>query len=357
MDGFDDLQYPSTDDPPKHDFQPGDARDLPVDDNSVDLIITSPPYFQKRDYGLADQIGQESTPEEYISSLMECLDEWERVLRDTGSIFLNVGDKYKNRSRMGIPWKLVQKARERHWRVRNEIIWHKPNGVPTSAQNRFTGRHETIFYLTPPNTDYYFDKYGYKNRYEDPIDVWKIPHDQNDTHLAPYPSELVERCLVAACPPAVCSNCGKPRERILEKSLTELNPDRYQSKRAMDIYEASDLTEEHIEAVRATGISDAGKGKEVQNGSGKNASNTEELAAQAKEVLGGYFREFTFSQVKTTAGWSECDCNSRTVPGRVLDPFCGSGTTVDVAAELGLSGIGVDLDPPERDNTVSAPNK
>lgn len=348
-----DLQYPSTDAPPEYDFRDGDARELPLDDDSVDLIVTSPPYYQKRDYGHENQIGQEPTPEGYVESLMECLEEWERVLRDTGSIFLNLGDTYKNRSRMGVPWMVMNAARDRHWRVRNEIVWHKPNGVPTSARNRFTGRHETIFYLTLPGKDYYFDKFGYESCYEDPIDVWEITHDQNDTHLAPYPSDLVERCLIAACPPAVCAECGQPRERILEESLTELNPDRYQSRRAMEIYETSDLTEEHIKAVRATGISDAGKGRKIQNGSGGNTSDIERLAKEAKEVLGGYFREFTFSQVKETAGWTECDCESGTIPGRVLDPFCGSGTTVDAAAELGLSGVGVDLDPPQRDSNLS----
>lgn len=345
----DGLQYPSADIDPAHDFMEADARDLPVDSDSVDLIITSPPYYQKRDYGHEDQIGQESTPEQYVESLIECLNEWERVLRDRGAIFLNIGDKYKNCSRMGIPWKVAQAARDRHWRVRNEIIWQKPSGVPTPAKNRFTGRHEMIFFLTPPGSDYYFDKYGYKEKYEDPIDIWKIPHENKEEHLAPFPSELVERCLTAACPPAVCPACGEPRERILEESLTELNPDRYQSRGAMEIYESSDLDRSHIEAVRATGIADAGKGREVQNGSGGNTPDIKERADTAKKVLGGYFREFTFSQVETTAGWSECDCEAKTIPGKVLDPFCGSGTTVDVAAEMGLSGLGIDLDPPSEE--------
>jgi hypothetical protein len=69
-----------------------------------------------------------------------------------------------------------------------------------------------------------------------------------------------------------------------------------------------------------------------------------QLAEEAKEVLGGYFREFTFP-VKTTAGWSECDCEADTRPGVVLDPFAGSGTTVEVAESMRMSGVGVDLDP------------
>lgn len=351
-DNVDDLAYPSVVASPEYKIKQGDARDLPLDDDSVDLIITSPPYFQKRDYGLDDQIGQEGSVSEYIDSLMDCLDEWERVLRDTGTIFLNIGDKYKNLSKMGIPWKVAQAARDQGWNVRNEILWQKTNGVPTSADDRFHSRHEWIFFLSPPESDYYFDDHGYKERYGEPLDVWEIPHDQNEEHLAPYPTELAERCLVAACPPAVCLECGSPRRRIVEQNITELDTDRYQSKRAMEIYEESDLTEEHIKAIRATGISDAGKGKIVQNGTGKNSSEIEKKAKEAKEVLGGYFREFTFNQIKQEGGWSKCDCECDTVSGKVLDPFCGSGTTIDAAGNLGFSGVGVDLDPPEKERKI-----
>jgi hypothetical protein len=112
----------------------------------------------------------------------------------------------------------------------------------------------------------------------------------------------------------------------------------------MKKFEQSDLTEEHVKAIRAVGISDAGKGQEVQNGSGRNAERMVQLAEEAKKVLGGYFREFTFP-VKTTAGWSKCDCEADTRPGVVLDPFAGSGTTVEVAESMRMSGVGVDLDP------------
>jgi len=80
-----------------------DARQLPLDSDSVDLVITSPPYWRKRDYGLDGQIGQESTPKEYVSALVTALREWRRVLRPTGSVFLNIGDTYRYRRLSGIP--------------------------------------------------------------------------------------------------------------------------------------------------------------------------------------------------------------------------------------------------------------
>jgi len=343
---LDELDYPASVSPPKQIVTMGDVRELPIADDSVDFIFTSPPYWRKRDYGQELQIGQEATPKKYVESIMEAFEEWERVLRETGTILLNIGDKFKNKSRIGIPWKVAEAARERGWRVRSEIVWHKPNGMPTPARDRFTTRHEYLFHFTPTG-EYYFDKFGFESVYENPVDVWRIPHDRNETHLAPFPEELVERGLVAACPPAVCRLCGQPRERIVEKSLTQLNPDRPQARKAMEKFEESDLGKEHIKAIRATGIADAGKGQEVQNGSGSNSEDVLELAYEAKDVLGGYFREFTFP-IKTTSGWTECSCEEKhTIPGTVLDPFAGSGTTIEVAEEMGFNAVGVDIDPPD----------
>lgn len=338
------LQYPDTDESPKHVLRQGDARKLPVSDDSVDLIVTSPPYWQQRDYGHEGQIGQEDSVSEYVSVLMDAFQEWERVLTDKGTILLNIGDTYQRKSRSGVPWKVAEAAQDRGWTVRSEIVWHKPNGVPTPADDRFTNRHEYVFHFTPRN-GYYFDKYGYKEVYDNPIDVWEIAHDRNDTHPAPFPEELVERALVSACPPSVCTECGKPRQRQVEKDLTQLNEDRPQARRAMKKFDDSDLSKKHLEAIQAVGISDAGKGKEIQHGSGRNADKVIERANEAKEVLGGYFREFTFPE-KTTNGWSKCDCEKETRPGVVLDPFAGSCTTIEVAESMGLSAIGVDIDPP-----------
>ena len=95
----------------------GDARSTGLKDDSVDLVVTSPPYWQKRDYGHDDQIGQESTPQGYVSAMMECLAEWKRVLRPTGSVFLNVGDTYHKKSLVGIPGRIEAAAVDAGWLV------------------------------------------------------------------------------------------------------------------------------------------------------------------------------------------------------------------------------------------------
>ena len=159
--------------------------------------------------------------------------------------------------------------------------------------------------------------------------------------MAPYPTELVDRLLTLACPFEVCTCCGRPRERIVRRTA-QLDPSRPQAKRAMELAAEKGLTPEHIAAIQATGISDAGKAMRVQTGTGRNSSAVKTLAAEAKAALGGYFREFTFAK-RETVGWTDCGCDAPFRPGCVLDPFMGTGTTLRAARDIGRSAIGVDL--------------
>jgi len=361
--------------------------------NSVDLIVTSPPYWKKRDYGIDDQLGQEETPKEYVEDLVDALDKWRRFLRPTGSIFLNIGDTYQRRSITGIPGMFVQEARKHGWTVRNEILWAKSNGIPSSASDRLANRHEYIYHLTD-NKSYFYDLFGYSKAYgngSNGSDVWEIAHDRNTgDHLAPFPTDLVRRIITLACPPAVCPECGHTADRELERDPINLDTSRQQARRALEIYNVAkqrdnfevyedeageyrwrltsgndiiteseevydlesaaeeavehvQLEKKHLNAIQKVGISDAGKAKEFQDGAGRNADDVQKLADNAKKVLGGYFREFTFPK-PTTKKWEMCDCEVDTLPGRVMDPFAGSGTTLEAANELGYRAVGVDLD-------------
>jgi DNA modification methylase len=325
----------------------GDARKLPIASASVDLIVTSPPYWRKRDYGVVGQIGQENSVQEYVNNMIIALREWRRVLRSTGSVFLNIGDTYHERNLAGVPARLEIAARDDGWLVRNRIVWAKENGMPDPAQNRLASRHEYIYHFTKTQ-DYYYDIFGYASEYgngSNPGDVWSVKLKPNRSdHLAPFPEEIVERAVRLGCPLEVCSECGEPRRRIVRRT-DQLDPNRPQARRAMEIAREKGLTAEHIAAIQATGISDAGKALKVQNGTGRNSERVKALAAEAKKALGGYFREFTFAQ-RESVGWTTCACEGESVPGVVLDPFMGTGTTLRVAIGLGRSAIGVDLASP-----------
>jgi hypothetical protein len=301
----------------------------------------------KANYGFEGQIGQEKTSEEYVAAIIAAMAEWRRVLRPSGSVFLNIGDTYWQKSLQGIPSLVEVSARRAGWILRNRIIWVKKGGMPDPVQDRLTGRHEYILHFAV--NSYYYDLFGYAERYSlgqkgaNPGDVWEIaPQRSLGKHLAPFPSEIVERAITLACPKLVCSTCGKPRRRIVERTA-ELDTSRPQARRALEIAQEKQLTPEHIAAIQATGISDAGKARRVQSGTDKNAESVRKLALEAKAILGSYFREFTFAK-RRSYGWTDCGCGAPFMPGVVLDPFMGTGTTLDVAKAMGRSAIGVNLD-------------
>ena len=340
-----DVGRPSASGAPAQTVLIGDARELPIGDASVDLIATSPPYWQKRDYGIASQIGQESTPKGDVDAMIECLREWRRVLRPTGSVFLNIGDTFHKRMLAAIPARVEAAAGDDGWIIRNRIIWAKDGGMPEPAQNRLANRHEYILHLVAKH-DYYYDLFGYARAIGNgTIQVTSGGSTRNETWETT--SALPDRDRAAGSP-ASLSVCRLfavwyPAQRIVERTA-ELDPSARKPNERSELAPAAGLTPEHIAAIQATGVSDAGKALRTQNGTGRNAAAVKVLAAEAKAVLGGYFREFTFAQRRST-GWSRCECRAKFARGVVLDPFMGTGTTLSTALEMDRSAIGVDLDP------------
>lgn len=322
-----------------------DARTISqIIDTKVDLIVTSPPYWKKRDYGHRAQLGQEATPEEYVLSLCDTIDSWIPLLHRHASVFINMGDTYRDHALVGIPAMVEVELRRRGWHIVNRIIWAKQNGVPEPLPYRLASRHETVFQLAR-SVEFFSDIYAlaeYMGRSANPGDVWHIPNTRNKSdHLAPFPDELVKRIIHFACPEHVCNECTRPLRRNIEPTF-QLDITRPQARRAIELFQQAGLSSAHLEAIRAVGISDAGKARRFQTGTNGNAAQTKRLAAEAKQVLGGYFREFTFSK-KSQVGWQKCGCPLNTAPGTVLDPFMGSGTTIRIAHQLGRIGIGTDL--------------
>lgn len=164
---------------------------LPLRDNSVQCIITSPPYYRLRNYGVAGQIGLEADWREWLDRMVQVFDECFRVLRDDGVLWLNVGDKYcqtggrgvgrsliragrshqqenpdkgqpepgfKYKDLMGLPWRLAMALQDRGWYLRRDIIWHKPTAMPESVKDRPTTAHEYIFLFSKSGRYFYNQK-------------------------------------------------------------------------------------------------------------------------------------------------------------------------------------------------------
>ncbi len=136
-------------------FQLSSALMDMIADNSVQLIFGSPPYYMKRRYFSADELGQERTADEFVNNLAEHLRECYRVLKPTGSFFLNIGDTFVNKDLQMIPARLILKLKEHGWILRNDIIWHKKNYKPSNPNDNLTSTYEHIFHLVKSN-DYLF---------------------------------------------------------------------------------------------------------------------------------------------------------------------------------------------------------
>jgi site-specific DNA-methyltransferase (adenine-specific) len=281
----------------------------------VDAVITSPPYYLLRDYGVVGQIGLEATVDDWVEQLTAVFAEVARVLKPSGALWLNVTDSYSRHPRYGAPSKSALLGPERlllalardGWLVRNKVVWAKTNPMPSSVGDRLNTTHELV-YLLVRQRRYFFDLDAVREPHrsraprsgrrgapgapawagplagsqdglrrprpkgvpghalgKNPGDVWRMStRGFRGQHFATFPEQLVERPLLATCPAAVCSACGGAVVRFPARKLGE---------------------------------------------------------------SGG------------------CACAAVTVPGLVLDPFFGTGTVGVVATRRGRDWLGIELNP------------
>lgn len=249
----------------------GDVRELmpTLPAESVDSVITSPPYFGLRDYGHAAQLGLERNVDEWVNTLRMVCRELARLLTPAGSLWLNVGDGYSSHPREGAPKKALLLGPQRlaialsddGWLIRNQIVWAKLNGMPNSTRDRLTNRHELLFFLVR-RPHYYFDLDAIRipvthlgpprnpreaqypppgaaprnvdeNRGltrlkqlgllshplgKNPGDVWQTATASfRGAHFATFPDRLLRTPLLATCPERLCVACGTPWRRTKQR--------------------------------------------------------------------------------------------------------------------------------------------
>ena len=211
----------------------GDAHSIlsRLPDKSVQSVVTSPPYWGLRDYDLPGQIGLEETLPQFLNRLITIFAEVKRVLKDDGTLWLNIGDGYtsgnrgwrapdkKNAARamnirpetpeglkpkdlLGIPWRLAFRLQEDGWYLRSDIIWHKPNAMPESVKDRPTRAHEYLFLLTK-NEQYYYDRTTiFEVNGRNKRSVWNVnTQPLSLPHAATFPPALIRPCILASTRP------------------------------------------------------------------------------------------------------------------------------------------------------------
>lgn len=199
-------------------------------DSFVQCVVTSPPYWGLRDYGIEGQIGLENQLQQYINNLLSVFREVKRVLVPDGVLWLNIGDGYtsgnrgyrapdkKNPARamsirpdtpnglkpkdlLGIPWRLAFALQSDGWYLRSDIIWNKPNAMPESVKDRPTRAHEYIFMLTK-NEKYFYDHVSIKENNRNKRTVWNVNTTPfPEAHFATFPPSLIEPCIISSTRP------------------------------------------------------------------------------------------------------------------------------------------------------------
>ncbi|KRH98109.1 site-specific DNA-methyltransferase [Cylindrospermopsis sp. CR12] len=229
----------------------GDIRDVAssIPDNYIQAIVTSLPYFGHRNYSGNEasvrEIGREGNLLNYVKNVIDCFEALKPKLRNDGLLWLNIGDTYRNKELQGVPWRVAFALKDTGWILRSDIIWKKPNAMPSSVKNRPTTDHEYVF-LFSKSADYYYDadsirephvtfsenskmrggrnhlgkrngtpengkNAGNQNLHDGRWDqafhpmgrnkrtVWEIPLGKfRDAHFAVFPEALVETCVLAS---------------------------------------------------------------------------------------------------------------------------------------------------------------
>lgn len=303
-----------------------------IPDNSIDCVVTSPPYYMKRQY-LGGGIGMEATYQEYINNLLDIINEIYRILKPTGSFWLNLGDSYKNKQLLNIPYRVaIRMQDEQNWILRNTVIWDKMKGAMSQSKDSLGNEYEPLFHFVKRKSGYYYDADSVRKK--------------------PGKAYIENGAVVSAT-----GVSGVRYKRKIELS-TELTAE--QRKNAML------ALEDVLERIRKGELSDfrmviKGANQRVTNG------NTANLSGRAKELeeKGFYFLFYNPKGSMISDVWQVIpeDTQGRKIhfapypedlvktpiiltcppKGIVLDPFAGTGTTNYVSALLERRSIGIDM--------------
>ncbi len=310
----------------------GDALQVlqSLDTASVDCCITSPPYWGQREYSNGG-IGLEADVEDYIHQLCAILGEVKRVLTPQGSLWLNIGDAYRGKSLVGIPWRVaIRLMDEQGWILRNDVIWHKVKGSPDNSKDKLRHVYEDVFHFVSTKDCYY---------------------DMDAIRAKPRSAKVRNGAVVSA---TGVSGVRYRRQIELSTKLSDSEKE--------DAIIALDAMLAEVSGGRLSDFRMIVRGEQRTT-----HSDSERLSGRAKELKerGFYFMKYHPNGTKPSDVWDIIPEDSQkrkvhfapfpedlcripilaTCPagGAVIDPFCGTGTTLVVAKSLGRRSIGIDI--------------
>lgn len=347
------------------------AVHIPLVSNSINCVVTSPPYFGLRSYLETDnllkdaEIGTEQSPEEYVETIVQVFREIWRVLRDDGTVWLNISDSYNGSGGAGgdynagglkegqpkyggrnidyirpkslilIPARVSLALQAEGWVIRNDNIWHKTNPMPESAKDRCTRSHEYIFLMTK-NEKYWYDGFSIKEPYTEPMNRWggqrlkangesgwdkgTGQESYRDGDMRPDPNGRNKRSVwTVSTKPYLGAHYATFPPDLIEPCILAGCPETVCAKCGAPHERVVEKGEQerHMSESQTIG-----------SGRGKNADRSKH--APPAPIINQYWNP-------------TCDCNAGTRAGVVLDPFVGSGTTCMVARKHGRDAIGLDL--------------
>ncbi len=317
---------------PQMELHRGDALQVlsTMPDGSIDCCVTSPPYWGQREYS-GGGVGLEQTVGEYVDALCMVAEQIRRVLKPTGSFWLNVGDAYQKKSLMGIPWRIALRLiDEQRWILRNDVIWHKVKGSPDNSRDKLRHVYEDLFHFVKSKKCYY---------------------DADAIRTKPRKAKVRNGAVVSA------TGVSGVRYRRQVELSTELSVEEKRNA----LVALNDILNE-ISQGRLSDFRMIIRGQQRTT-----HSDSEKLSGRAKELRdkGYYFLKYHPNGTKPSDVWDIIpeDTQKRkghfapypedlcripilaTCPptGVVLDPFCGTGTTMVVAKTLGRRAIGIDI--------------
>jgi DNA modification methylase len=349
----------------------GDCRDLlrAMPDASAQCVVTSPPYFGLRDYGVGGQIGLEATPDAFVAQMVDVFREVRRVLKDDGVLFLNLGDSYatgggkvgncpgggvqgeawkergvmtpanrmplpglKPKDLIGVPWRVAFALQADGWWLRQDIVWSKPNPMPESVRDRCTKAHEYIFLMTKSERYYYDSK-----AISEPVTLSTVERLSQDVASQAGSTRAnggtrADRPLRALAPASHKGSDfhrGKTAEHQLGRASSKPRTAGNKSHKLVTEYESSD-SEQHRTAAGLMKIADVPF--ETRN------------KRSVWSIATAPFSEAHFATFPPEL--PEICIKAGSKPGdTILDPFGGAGTTGLVADRLGRNAILLELNP------------